>query len=98
MAEQQTNTSTSRLGRGLASLIGDVPRNVAPGESELELNIARLPIEKIQANKQNPCSAAPNIGTARAYHFNVLTAEPPITSTVGVGHHSVSHPFPILTL
>ena len=56
MAEQHTNASTSRLGRGLASLIGDVPRNVAPGESELELNIARLPIEKIQANKQNPRS------------------------------------------
>ena len=56
MAEQQTNTSTSRLGRGLASLIGDVPREVAPGESELELNVARLPIEKIQANKQNPRS------------------------------------------
>ncbi len=56
MAEQHTNASTSRLGRGLASLIGDVPRNVAPGASELELNIARLPIEKIQANKQNPRS------------------------------------------
>ena len=38
-----------------------------------------------QANKQNPCSASPNIGTARAYHFNILTAEPPITSTVGGG-------------
>jgi ParB family chromosome partitioning protein len=56
VAEQHTNASTSRLGRGLASLIGDVPRNVAPGVSELELNIARLPIEKIQANKQNPRS------------------------------------------
>lgn len=56
MAEQHTNASTSRLGRGLASLIGDVPRDVAPGESELELNVARLPIEKIQANKQNPRS------------------------------------------
>ena len=56
MAEQHTTASTSRLGRGLASLIGDVPREVAPGESELELNVARLPIEKIQANKQNPRS------------------------------------------
>ena len=56
MAEQHTNASTSRLGRGLASLIGDVPREVAPGGSELELNVARLPIEKIQANKQNPRS------------------------------------------
>jgi len=53
VAEQHTNASTSRLGRGLASLIGDVPRDVAPGESELELNVARLPIEKIQANKQS---------------------------------------------
>jgi len=56
VAEQHTNASTSRLGRGLASLIGDVPREVAPGESDLELNVARLPIEKIQANKQNPRS------------------------------------------
>jgi len=56
VAEQQTNASTSRLGRGLASLIGDVPREVVPGESDLELNVARLPIEKIQANKQNPRS------------------------------------------
>ena len=53
MAEQHTNASTSRLGRGLASLIGDVPRDIASSESDLELNVARLPIEKIQANKQN---------------------------------------------
>jgi len=56
VAEQHTNASTSRLGRGLASLIGDVPRDVAPSESDVELNVARLPIEKIQANKQNPRS------------------------------------------
>ena len=56
MAEQHTNASTSRLGRGLASLIGDVPRDIASSESDLELNVARLPIEKIQANKQNPRS------------------------------------------
>ena len=56
MAEQHTNASTSRLGRGLASLIGDVPRDVASSESDLELNVAGLPIEKIQANKQNPRS------------------------------------------
>ena len=56
MAEQHTNASTSRLGRGLASLIGDVPRDVASSKSDLELNVARLPIEKIQANKQNPRS------------------------------------------
>ncbi|MFL2555316.1 MAG: VWA domain-containing protein [Gammaproteobacteria bacterium] len=30
-----------------------------------------------QAKKNDPCSAAPNIGTARAYHINILTAEPP---------------------
>ena len=30
-----------------------------------------------QAKKNNPCAAAPNIGTARAYHLNILTAEPP---------------------
>jgi len=56
VAEQQTNASTSRLGRGLASLIGDVPRDVTSGESDQEFNVARLPIEKIQANKQNPRS------------------------------------------
>ncbi len=56
MAEQQTNASTSRLGRGLASLIGDVPRDVTSLESDQEFNVARLPIEKIQANKQNPRS------------------------------------------
>ena len=56
MAEQQTNTSTSRLGRGLASLIGDVPKDVTSIESQQEFNVERLPIEKIQANKQNPRS------------------------------------------
>tara|TARA_Y100000768_G_C23975213_1_gene682670 strand:- start:690 stop:1571 length:882 start_codon:yes stop_codon:yes gene_type:complete len=56
VAEQQTNASTSRLGRGLASLIGDVPRDVTSLESDQEFNVARLPIEKIQANKQNPRS------------------------------------------
>ena len=56
MAEQQSNTSTSRLGRGLASLIGDVPGDTKPNESGLDLTVATLPIEKIQANKQNPRS------------------------------------------
>ena len=56
MAEQQTNTSTSRLGRGLASLIGDVPKDATSIESQQEFNVERLPIEKIQANKQNPRS------------------------------------------
>ena len=56
MAEQQSNASTSRLGRGLASLIGDVPKDIKPNEIGLDLTVARLPIEKIQANKQNPRS------------------------------------------
>tara|TARA_B100001057_G_scaffold47398_1_gene42219 strand:- start:2538 stop:3419 length:882 start_codon:yes stop_codon:yes gene_type:complete len=56
VAEQQSNTSTSRLGRGLASLIGDVPSDIKPNEIGLDLTVARLPIEKIQANKQNPRS------------------------------------------
>jgi len=56
VAEQQSNASTSRLGRGLASLIGDVPSDIKPNEIGLDLTVARLPIEKIQANKQNPRS------------------------------------------
>ena len=56
MTEQQSNASTSRLGRGLASLIGDAPRDIKPNEIGLDFTIARLPIEKIQANKQNPRS------------------------------------------
>jgi len=56
VTEQQSNASTSRLGRGLASLIGDAPRDIKPNEIGLDFTIARLPIEKIQANKQNPRS------------------------------------------
>ncbi len=56
MAEQYTNASTSRLGRGLASLIGDVPTDIISKESEQEFNLTSLPIERIQANKQNPRS------------------------------------------
>tara|TARA_B100001121_G_C18686341_1_gene620870 strand:+ start:673 stop:1554 length:882 start_codon:yes stop_codon:yes gene_type:complete len=56
VAEQYTNASTSRLGRGLASLIGDVPTDITSKESEQEFNLTSLPIEKIQANKQNPRS------------------------------------------
>ena len=56
MTEQQSNASTSRLGRGLASLRGDAPRDIKPNEIGLDFTIARLPIEKIQANKQNPRS------------------------------------------
>ncbi len=56
MAEQQSNTSNSRLGRGLASLIGDVPRDIISSDIEEDYTVAKLPIEKIQANKQNPRS------------------------------------------
>tara|TARA_Y100001935_G_C17305032_1_gene511752 strand:+ start:1164 stop:2045 length:882 start_codon:yes stop_codon:yes gene_type:complete len=56
VAEQYTNASTSRLGRGLASLIGDVPTDITSKESEQEFNLTSLPIERIQANKQNPRS------------------------------------------
>ena len=38
-----------------------------------------------QAKGNDPCSAAPNIGTARAYHMDILTAEPPEISEVAKG-------------
>ena len=56
VSDEQPNITKSRLGRGLASLIGDAPKDV---ESELDdnpVNIGTLPIEQIQANKQNPRS------------------------------------------
>jgi ParB family chromosome partitioning protein len=52
---EQSNT-TSRLGRGLASLIGDVPKEVISSNSQDEISISLIPIENIQANKQNPRS------------------------------------------
>ncbi len=54
MAEQ--SNSTTRLGRGLASLIGDVPKEVISDKSQDEINVSLIPIENIQANKQNPRS------------------------------------------
>jgi len=52
---EQSNTTT-RLGRGLASLIGDVPKDVISNDSQDEINVSLIPIENIQANKQNPRS------------------------------------------
>jgi type IV pilus assembly protein PilY1 len=38
-----------------------------------------------QAKKKDPCSASPNIGTARAYHLTILGADVPETSEVSGG-------------
>jgi type IV pilus assembly protein PilY1 len=38
-----------------------------------------------QANKKDPCSASPNIGTARAYHLTILGADVPEITEVGGG-------------
>jgi type IV pilus assembly protein PilY1 len=38
-----------------------------------------------QANQNDPCSASPSIGTARAYHLTILEAEPPETTELGGG-------------
>lgn len=54
MAEQ--SNSSTRLGRGLASLIGDVPKEVVSNNTQEEINVSLIPIENIQANKQNPRS------------------------------------------
>ena len=54
MAEQ--SNTTSRLGRGLASLIGDVPKEVISSNSQDDISVSLIPIENIQANKQNPRS------------------------------------------
>ena len=54
MAEQ--SNSSTRLGRGLASLIGDVPKEVISNNTQDEINVSLIPIENIQANKQNPRS------------------------------------------
>ena len=54
MAEQ--SNSSTRLGRGLASLIGDVPKEVISNNTQEEINVSLIPIENIQANKQNPRS------------------------------------------
>ena len=38
-----------------------------------------------QANKKDPCSASPNIGTARAYHLTILGADVPEVTEIGGG-------------
>ena len=46
---------SSRLGRGLASLIGDAPKNISTiDEVNTKTEIDVIPIEYIQANTQNP--------------------------------------------
>jgi len=59
VSDEQTNITKSRLGRGLASLIGDAPRDVSSNLDDNPINIGTLPIEQIQANKQNPRSIFP---------------------------------------
>lgn len=56
MSDEQANITKSRLGRGLASLIGDSPKDVSSNLDDNPVNISTLPIEQIQANKQNPRS------------------------------------------
>ena len=56
VSEEQPNITKSRLGRGLASLIGDAPKDIASDLGDNPMNIGTLPIEQIQANKQNPRS------------------------------------------
>ncbi|MAU86684.1 MAG: ParB/RepB/Spo0J family partition protein [Alphaproteobacteria bacterium] len=56
MSDEQPNITKSRLGRGLASLIGDAPKDIASDLGDNPMNIGTLPIEQIQANKQNPRS------------------------------------------
>ncbi|MDG2187148.1 MAG: ParB/RepB/Spo0J family partition protein [Hyphomicrobiales bacterium] len=56
MSDEQPNVTKSRLGRGLASLIGDAPKDLSSNMDDAPVNISTLPIEQIQANKQNPRS------------------------------------------
>ena len=56
VSDEQPNITKSRLGRGLASLIGDAPKDIASDLDDNPVNIGILPIEQIQANKQNPRS------------------------------------------
>ena len=56
VSDEQPNITKSRLGRGLASLIGDAPKDIASDPGDNPMNIGTLPIEQIQANKQNPRS------------------------------------------
>ena len=56
VSDEQPNITKSRLGRGLASLIGDAPKDIGSDLDDNPVNIGTLPIEQIQANKQNPRS------------------------------------------
>ena len=56
VSDEQQNITKSRLGRGLASLIGDAPKDITSDLDDNPVNIGTLPIEQIQANKQNPRS------------------------------------------
>lgn len=56
VSDEQPNITKSRLGRGLASLIGDAPKDIVSDLGDNPMNIGTLPIEQIQANKQNPRS------------------------------------------
>ena len=43
MSDEQTNITKSRLGRGLASLIGDAPRDVSSNLDDNPINIGTYP-------------------------------------------------------
>jgi len=59
-----SENQSSRLGRGLASLIGDAPKNIIISNTlDTKTEIDTVPIEYIQANKQNP---------RRVFHENEL--------------------------
>jgi hypothetical protein len=45
-------------------------------------------VTSTQAKKNDPCSASPNIGTARAYHLTILGADAPEISEIGGGQGS----------
>ena len=57
VTDEQQNLTKSRLGRGLASLMGDLPHESSLTNDENKANISILPIEHVQANKQNPRSS-----------------------------------------
>lgn len=57
MTDEQQNLTKSRLGRGLASLMGDLPSESSLNNNDDKANISILPIEHVQANKQNPRSS-----------------------------------------
>ncbi len=51
----ESENHSNRLGRGLASLIGDSSKNISiPDKAETQTEVDIIPIEYIQANTQNP--------------------------------------------